>query len=229
MYDYSIMKKFLASVLIVAIASGILLYLGWTSLKVPAGKCGVLITKTHGIDEEPLKNGKFVWKWYTLLPTNTCLKTFSIAPHFTTKTITGALPSADVYAANTGVSSAFTWRFTFDLTIYTSEENIVELLKEEKISSDEDLKAYLDDAAETISQLAASYILQKVKSDRNFNPETIRMSDLFKYISFGEDYPLIELEHFAITESVVPDYELYEKARTSVFNPTFENASEVSL
>lgn len=229
MYDYSIMKRFLAFVLLLAIGSGVLLYFGWTTLKVPAGKCGVLITKTHGIDEKPLENGKFVWKWQTLLPTNTTVKTFTIEPHFCTKTITGSLPSADVYANSSGVTSAFTWRFTFDLTIYTSAQNIVDLFKEEKISNDEDLQAYLDDAAETISQLASSYILQKVKTDRNFNPESLRMSDLFKYISFGNEYPLIELEHFAIIESVVPDYQLYEKIRSSVFNPSLENVSEVSL
>lgn len=229
MYDYSIMKRFLAFLLLLALASGVVVYLGWTTLKVPAGKCGVLITKTHGIDENPLENGKFVWKWQTLLPTNTTVKIFSISPHFSTHTITGSLPSADVYALNTGVSSAFSWRFTFDITIYTSSQNIVELLREEKISSDEDLKAYLDDAAQTISQLASSYILQKVKNDRHFNPESIRMSDLFKYISYGNDYPLVEVEHFAITESVVPDYELYEQTRNSVLNPSVENVSEVTL
>lgn len=220
------MKKFFAALIIVAVFSSVVFYLGWSEFKVVPDTCGVLVTKTHGIDSMPIENGKFYWRWQAAIPKNAKIKTFTIKPYFTTQTVSGSLPSGDVYGSNLGTPSAFDYRFTFNITVFTTPEFIVELFKQSKISNDEDLQNYLKDAASTISQLSSSYILEKCKADNNFRPESIRMSDMFKYISYGDNFPYVEVENFSISSSKIPDFKLYEHCRSSVLNSNYQSYSQ---
>lgn len=210
------MKRFLAALIIVALFSGVVFYMGWTQFKIEPDHCGVLITKTNGIDPIPVENGKFYWRWQVLLPTNATVKQFKIKPHFSNQVISGTLPSAEVYGSTLGQLDAFNYQFNFNITVFTTPELIIELIKDSKIDSDDDLQNYLDDTCKTIAQRAASYIMEKCRSSTSFRPETLRMADLFKYISFGDDYPFVEVEHFSINYSKVPDFDLYEKTRKSM-------------
>lgn len=220
------MKKFFAALIIVAVFSSVVFYLGWSEFKVAPDTCGVLVTKTHGIDSMPIENGKFYWRWQAAIPKNAKIKTFTIKPYFTTQTVSGSLPSGDVYGSNLGTASAFDYSFTFNITVFTTPEFIVELFKQSKISNDEDLQNYLKDAASTISQLSSSYILEKCKADNNFRPESIRMSDMFKYISYGDNFPYVEVENFSISSSKIPDFKLYEHCRSSVLNSNYQSYSQ---
>lgn len=192
------MKKFLASLFILAVFSGVVFYLGWTQFKVKPEQIGVVISKTNGIDKTPVENGKFSWHKQFLLPTNAVLKTFSIKPVNTVKNITGTVP------ASYGGDLTYNFEFTISLTV--APEVIPDLLKENKISNSEDLQAYLTAAADTIAQLSADYILKKTKENPNFSPESVRRDDLLRNIMIYKEYPEIDLMVFAVTEYKLPDY-----------------------
>ena len=91
------MKKSNICLLIILIFSGFVFWKGWTSLRVKPEKFGIVISKTSGINEKPVVNGEFAWNWQFLLPTNAELKLFSIEPVSVTQTITGNLPSGELY------------------------------------------------------------------------------------------------------------------------------------
>jgi hypothetical protein len=208
------MKKFSISLFILVLFSAVVFFIGWTQFKVKADKVGVVISKTSGVDDEPVENGIFSWHWQFLLPTNASLKTFSIVPLNTSKTVTGELPSGGVYTSIYNSHDNFSYRFKFTISLTVSPKAIVQLVKLNKITDSADLTNYLENAADGIAQLAADYYLKKASENPDFRPESVRREDLLRNIKIYEDYPEIDLSVFALTDSKIPDYTLYRKVRT---------------
>lgn len=224
------MKKFNICLVILIIFGGFVFFTGWTQFKVDADKCGILISKTNGICQEPIIPGEFNWHWQFLLPTNTKIKQFSIEPVNTVKTIKGQLPSGDVYTSIYSSTDSFSYYFDFSMAVTISAQNIISLLERNIISNEEDLKEYLNTASESIAQLAADYYLTKAKENQDFNLEKIRRDDVIRSIQFYKEYPEVELSAFALTSSKVPDFNLYRKIQSQILtssslstNTTTEN------
>ena len=205
------MKKFLACVFILAVFSGVVFYYGWTQYRVKPDTIGIVVSKTNGVDDKPVENGKFAWHWQFLLPTNATLKTFQIKPLNTTKTITGSLPSGEAYASIYGAEGLFNYSFTFDISLTLSPEAIVELMKLNKISDDSDLTAYLEGAAGTLAQHAANFILSKAQENQSFRVESLRREEILRGIQIYKDFPEIDVSVFSIQSSKLPDYNMYKK------------------
>jgi len=197
------MKKFLASLFILAVFGGFVFYRGWTQFKIKPETIGVVISKTDGIDKTPVENGKFSWHKQFLLPTNAVLKSFSIKPINVNKTVSGSLPSYS--------GGDFSYIFDFTISLTVAPEVIPQLLEENKITNTDDLHAYLTNAADTIAQLAAEYMLKKSQENVNFRPESVRRDDLLRNIMIYKEFPEIDLTVFAVTNSKIPDYNMYSK------------------
>lgn len=205
------MKKFLACVFILAIFSGVIFYFGWTQFRVKPDTIGIVVSKTNGIDDKPVQNGEFAWHWQFLLPTNATLKTFHIKPVESVKTISGALPSGEAYAAIYGAEGLFNYSFTFDISLTVSPEAVVELMKLNKITDDSDLGAYLEGAAGTLAQHAANFILSKAQNNPDFRAESLRREEILRGIQIYKDFPEIDVSVFSIQSSKLPDYKMYKK------------------
>ena len=205
------MKKFLACVFILAIFSGVIFYFGWTQFRVKPDTIGIVVSKTNGIDDKPVQNGEFAWHWQFLLPTNATLKTFHIKPLESVKTISGALPSGEAYAAIYGAEGLFNYSFTFDISLTVSPEAVVELMKLNKITDDSDLAAYLEGAAGTLAQHAANFILTKAQDNPDFRAESLRREEILRGIQIYKDFPEIDVSVFSIQNSKLPDYKMYKK------------------
>lgn len=190
------MKRFLISLFILALFSGAVFYIGWTQFKIKPENIGVVISKTNGIDKVPVENGKFSWHKQFLLPTNAQLKSFSIKPVNTLKTVSGAILS--IYGDNT-----YSFDFTISLTV--SPQVIPILLEENKISDSEDLSKYLTNAADTIAQLSAEYMVKRSLENPNFMPESVRRDELLRSIKIYQEYPEIDMTVFAVTKSKLPN------------------------
>lgn len=217
------MKKFFTSLFILAVFSGFVFYIGWTQIKVKPEQVGIVISKTHGINKEPVKNGKFSWNWQFLLPTNAQLKCFSIIPVNVNKTVTGQLPSGELYSALYSSSDTFDYRFEFTISLTVYPEAIVELMELNKITDTEDLQVYLNGAADYIAQLAADYYLKKSQENQHFRPESVRRDDLLRSIQIYNEYPEIELSTFALVSSKIPDFALYRKFQSQYLNNQLYN------
>ena len=215
------MKKFLISLFILIIFSAFVFFFGWTQYRVKPGEFGVVISKTNGIDETPIQNGEFSWYWQFLLPTNAILKTFTVEPVFVTKQIKGTLPSGEFYASF-NQKETFDYSFEFSMSLTVSEQNVITLLKENKITTQNDLSQYISNCADTIAQLAASFYLKKIQDNPNFRLESVKRDELLREIKFYDDCPLIELMNFSLVSSKVPDFELYDKLKLRFFENSIE-------
>lgn len=224
------MKKFFACIFILLIFSGAVFYIGWTQFKVHADCVGVVVSKTNGIDKNPVKNGEFSWYWQFLLPTNAKLKIFSIKPLNVTKNISGQLPSGSVYSAIANSNDDFSYSFDFSISVTVAPETIPLLLEENKITSSEDLTEYLNNAADSIAQITANYLLSQLEQKPSFRPESVRRDDLLKNIKIYKEFPEIDVSVLAVTSSKMPDYLLYKKFQEKILNQSsFNNQNESEI
>ena len=162
-----------------------------------------------------------------MLPTNAILKTFSVQPIFVTKQIKGTLPSGEFYASF-NQKETFDYSFEFSMSLTVSEQNVITLLKENKITTQNDLSQYISNCADTIAQLAASFYLKKIQDNPNFRLESVKRDELLREIKFYEDCPLIELMNFSLVSSKVPDFELYDKLKLRFFENSIELKTEIN-
>ncbi len=218
------MKKFLACVFILAVFTGIIFYIGWTQFRVKPDTIGVVVSKTNGVDTKPVQNGVFAWHWQFLLPTNATLKTFQIKPVSVQKTISGTLPSGEAYASIYNAQGLFDYSFTFDIQLTVSPEAVVELMQLNKITDDKDLNEYLEGAAGTLAQHAASYILSRAENNSSFRTESLRREEILRGIQIYKDFPELDVSVFSIQKSKLPDYNMYRKIanmQPDQLNPTY--------
>ena len=218
------MKKFLVCVFILAVFTGVVFYIGWTQFRVKPNQMGIVISKTHGIDEKPVLNGEFAWHWQFLLPTNAEVRTFEIKPVNVEKTVTGTLPSGEAYAALYNADKLFDYSFSFDISLTVSPQSVVELVSLNKITNDSDLEAYLEGAAATLAQLASDYILKRASENSYFRPESLRREEILKGIQIYREFPEIDVSTFALTQIKLPDYSMYRKIQGNV--PEMEVSNE---
>ena len=205
------MKKFLACVLILALFTAAVFYVGWTQFRVKPDTVGIVVSKTSGICEKPVLNGEFAWHWQFLLPTNATLKIFQIKPVSVEKTVSGTLPSGEAYASIYGAQGLFDYTFTFEILLTLSPEALVELVKQNKVTDDTDLTAYLEGAAATLAQKAANYILTRAEANSSFRAETLKRDEILRGIQIYKDFPELDVSVFAIKTSKLPDYNMYKK------------------
>ena len=205
------MKKFLACIVILAVFTGIVFYKGWTQFRVKPDTMGVVVSKTNGVDDKPVLNGEFAWHWQFLLPTNAVLKSFQIKPVNVEKTISGVLPSGEAYASIYNAQGLFDYSFTFNIELTVSPEAVIELMKLNKITDDQDLEVYLEGAGGTLAQYAANFILSKAKDNPEFRVESLRREEILRGIQIYKDFPEIDVTFFSIQKSKLPDYNMYRK------------------
>ena len=221
------MKKFLISLFILIIFSAFVFFFGWTQYRVKPGEFGVVISKTDGIDETPVENGKFSWYWQFLLPTNAVIKTFNVEPVFVTKQIKGTLPSGDYYASYTP-KETFDYSFEFSMSLNVSPQDVIKLLQEKQISNQQDLNQYITRSADTIAQLASNFYLKKIQENPKFRLESVKREELLRAIKFYEDSPLIQLMNFSLISSKIPDFELYDRLKLRIFENPVEVKNEIN-
>lgn len=217
------MKKFLICLTILGIFGLFIFFVGWTSIRVKPMQVGIVTSKTGGVSENPVVNGKFAWHKEFLLPTNAILNCYTLEPLNTNKTVTGALASGEVYTGVLGSVNSFGYEFNYSMNISVSEEDLVDLIKKNKVKTQEDLNNYLSVSGDVIAQLTTDYLLKKLEENPRFSVESIRRDDLTKALRIYQECPEVQLSLFAITSSKVPDYDLYKKVRSQVFNSDIIN------
>lgn len=211
------MKKFFVCLIILAIFGTFVFFVGWTSIRVKPEQVGVVISKTGGVSEIPVENGKFVWHKEFLLPTNAVLKCYSLEPVTVKKQVSGSLASGEIYSAVLNSSNNFSYDFSYSLSLSITAEDLIALIKANKVKSQEDLTAYMETAGDIFAQLITDYILKKAEENPRFQVESIRRDDLTRAIRIYLECPEVELSLFAITSSKLPDYDLYKKVKSQVF------------
>jgi hypothetical protein len=208
-------KRYIAEIIIILAASGFVFFTGWTQFKVPGGNCGILISKTGGVNSEPVLPGRFSWHWEYLLPTNAELRLFKLEPYTAAKTVQGTLPSADIYGTVYETPPDFSYSVGFSISAKIDPADIAELVKDSVITDSASLTAYLESAYSTLANKAAAYILDRASNAASFHAESLQTGDILAGIDALRDYPYIIFTDFSIVSSKLPDFTLYNNARST--------------
>lgn len=203
------------SFFILLLFSGCIFYLGWTQIKVKPDSCGIVQSKIKGIHDEVVIPGEFSWYWDFLIPTNAKLNVFTMKPYNSNKKISGNFQSYDL---NGNYSDYMNYYFNFSISLSYTPEALLNLLKENYISNNEDLVQYLENAADYIAQKAADYYLTRSASDSSFNPQSLKRDELILAISSYKDFPEIDVTILALTDYKLPNYNLYNKQKYKIYS-----------
>lgn len=180
------MKNFICF-LILLIFGAFVFFIGWTQIKVKPGNIGVVQSKTGGISSKIIIPGKFSWHKEFLIPTNAQIEKFEYKPYNGSKTITGKRGSGD-------------FSFTFQISLSYEPELISDLLKDNKISNQEDFESYLEGVASYLAQRSADLLISKFQTIPYFSPQSLTISEIVSSLAFYKDYPDFDINVLAITD-----------------------------
>ncbi len=220
------MKKTLLSLIILALFAIVIFFLGWSQFAVPAGSYGVIVSKTSGVDPEPLVPGAFRWDWERLLPTNATILTFDLAPINKRVSLEGTLPSSELYSKMLEGNPDFSWKASFEVAGRVQPKVLPSLVSRNDIRDQQALAAWTDATLSAAAEKGMRSAIREMTNAessgatggsgaaKSASPDTLIEADVIAYA---------EKEGLEITSVVpvsfsVPDLSLYvmgEKAYIS--------------
>ena len=210
------MKKFLISMFILIIFAGAIFFIGWGQFAVPAGSYGVMVSKTSGISQKTIVPGEFCWFWERLLPTNTSMRIFSIIPVTRTTTISGELPSADIYSPMLEGSPNFSYKFSVQTELMMKSNYLPNFVRRTDAKENEQLQEYLNQQGDLIAQEVIQYILSKsLDNANNLMFLATDTEELKAGINAESKFKDLEISNIIVKTAQMPDTELYNIAKAS--------------
>lgn len=210
------MKKFLISMFILIIFAGAVFFIGWGQFAVPAGSYGVMVSKTSGISQKTIVPGEFCWFWERLLPTNTSMRIFSIIPVTRTTTISGELPSADIYSPMLEGSPNFSYKFSVQTELMMKSNYLPNFVRRTDAKENEQLQEYLNQQGDLIAQEVIQYILSKsLDNANNLMLLATDTGELKAGINAESKFKDLEISNITVKTAQMPDTELYNIAKAS--------------
>ena len=224
-------RKLIIVTLIVLACAAAVFFFGWTQFSVPAGKYGVMLSKSGGYYPQAIMPGNFTWRWERIVPTNAQILVFDLTPRQVNYTADGLLPSADLYSKVLNTKDDFSWSFGMDTLVTLKPGQLVSIVEKNTIQTQEALESYIDAhiraALQTImyryiSQLIDNpYEYQQIKTDYHILSEKIK-GELAK--TAGQDF---SVEAVTLTKLTIPDIHTYKIAEQA-YN-TYEQQREMLL
>lgn len=209
------MKTFgrILAVLILFAAGGFVFYLGWIQFRIAPDSCGVLVSKTSGIQEKPVEPGNFAWRWEPVLPTNAELRIFSLSPYAVSKNVCGQLPSASFYSLQLKNTPDFSYSFDFDIVLRYTPEGIVSSVKKYNAKTQQELEEKLDKIASDFAFIAAQAVISGAQTDSDFSTLSARVMDFSSILADSASSNEIEILDFKLKSVSLPDMKLYAFAK----------------
>jgi hypothetical protein len=208
------MKKLFITLLFLSCLGAAGFFFGWVQLEVPLDSYGIIQSKTHGLDPDPVQSGKFRWIWYKLIPTNVKITVFKLIPQKFSIDFYSYLPSADVYTSFAGLGlQDFSWNLKGEISFIIDPQRLVKLVSGKKVSDQETLNAYIEEIAQEIK-----FMILQILSSVDTNTARIE-----KIMTGGIDneteneiftkFPDICDFSFVLINAKYPDFILYKQIR----------------
>ena len=209
------MKKFLFFLLFLAVLGGAVFFLGWAQLTVPPGSYGVMRSKTHGLDNQIIRDGEFRWVWYKLIPTNANVSIYTIEPVKHSIRSSGSLNSGKIYASLAGLEADFSWEITGELSFNLRPEILPELTDREKIQDNDGLREAEKNIAARIEAIVLNRIRAYAEDGDERRMESIIMAASIPELNREIERAFPEIENLNCTLRTVryPDFTLYQSVR----------------
>jgi hypothetical protein len=207
------MKKFFFTLFLLLVVGGAVFMLGWAQFKVPPGYYGIITSKTHGVDQKPVKSGEFRWLWYKLIPSNVEIAVFHLDPVKFNINFNNTLPSGDNYASFAGLSVNFSWEFKGEASFTVNQDALAHIVSAYNIKDQASLDAYFQEKAQNIENL----ILRTFSSS---GTDSTRLENIMagkKDAELEKEIAVLypEIRNFSITvqSAKFPDFILYREVR----------------
>lgn len=211
-----IFRRFFIITVIAAIGIALILFFGWTQFSIPAGKYGVMLSKSGGYHRQAIMPGSFTWRWERLIPANARILVFDLAPRQINYTAEDSLPSADQYSKILNTNTDFSWSFSADALITIKPEQLTAVVSKNGLETQQGLEAYIDShiqaALQTIMHryitalLDDPYEYQRLKTDYHAFSETIKT----ELARITEQEFIVEA--VTVSKITVPDLHTYKVA-----------------
>ena len=208
------MKKFLFNLFILIVIAGAVFLLGWAQFRVPPGAYGIINSKTHGVDPVPVRSGEFRWLWYKLIPTNVNIAVFRLNPVRFNMNFNSSLPSGDSYAAFAGLSGTdFSWELTAAVSFSINPDKLVELAARQNLSNQQELDAYIQEAAQNIEVLIVRSLTSVDTDSERLEKILAGNPDEEMEREIAGRFPEITDFSFNLQSASFPDFVLYRYVR----------------
>ena len=207
-------ERIIANIIVIVIAAIAVFFIGWIQLQVKSNSCTVMVTKTGGVYEKPILPGKFTWRWERLLPTNVQLRSFKLAPYTSKQTVSGELPSADIYSKQIKDNPDFSYTVTLQISISLSPEQLVALVKKNNFSTQEDLDSYLEGKSKIVAKKVMEYFIDKKVNDISFVTNILSDSEIKDVVVKNKsDFDGMTISNVEVISAKIPDMQLYSAAK----------------
>ncbi len=210
------MKKSIVFFLLLICFAGTLFFIGWVQFSVPAGTYGVLVSKTGGIDPNPIISSRFRWQWERLIPTNSKLYIFDPVPFTTKADLEGVLPSGALYSKMLEGNPDFSWKTTLTVTARLNPSALPRLVDSFHIQDQAALDSWTKTQIDTVTKEAVRTIIGEIMQNKDeyeaISSNPAKLTQLItQKIGASEQQ---EIELVSITAEIVriPDYSLYALA-----------------
>ena len=162
--------KFVLKLLIFSLISAVIFVMGYVQFFVPLGRCGVLLSKTSGYHKQLITHEGFIWRWESLIPTNSKILLFSLAPITIEKQVLGVLENAKEYAVFLKNEPNFSWKVAVNAHFEIKKEKLVSFLKETNIKDEDEFLENLKEQTENaVASAIEDCILFYQESDKRCN------------------------------------------------------------
>lgn len=203
------MRKLVVVFVLLIVVAGVVFYFGWIQFKIPENSYGVIFTKTHGWEADPIPAGEFVWRWQRLLPTNLTLFVYPVEPQQIRVEAKGSLPSAGVYASAIEGSVDFSYRVDADVSFRIRPSHLPEVAQQD-VEPDE-----LDDWYEGLEGPVREALISVLMDAASEAPGAPSRAGLSEAATSRLQSRFAELEFVSVSPRSMdfPDYELYARAK----------------
>jgi len=225
------LKRFFWNVFLLLVFGAVVFFVGWVSFLVKDGSCCIMTSKTSGVYGSPIKYGEFLWRWERLLPTNVTLTSYRLKDYSYVRSVSGELPSADLYSRQIEPRPDFSYDVTLNLKMSISPEEIYRLASEGKLSGgDVALEEYMESMSRLASSLIVARLIEREKLVDRELPISGVLDDNFvkECLSSGSsNLRGISLDFVEVKNAKIPDIDVYNLAK-EIFR-TCQEETETAL
>ena len=195
--------------------AGVIFFLGWAQLTVPAGSYGVMRSKTHGLENDIIRDGEFRWVWYKLIPTNVKISVYTIDTVKRSIKSTGALSSGQVYSSLAGIEAEFSWEISGEFSFSLKPGALPDFTSREIVNDNDGLKKAEDVLAAKIENMVLDRLRSYAENEDEKKIESLLLAGSIPELNREIENAFPEIENFNCTIRTVryPDFSLYQSLK----------------
>lgn len=207
------MKKVLISFLFILIAAGVVFYFGWIQFLIPDDGYGVVFSRSHGWEEEPVRPGEFEWRWQRLIPTNMEVYIFESDPSEIDLDASGSLPSQEIYSTVLADDPDLSFELDVTLRVAVNASQLPSLARDDGVRPDT-FDEWMETQSDRIRTASMDFLVDLLSDGENTESLGIAQveSQLEEFLE--DEFAAFRFASVSLGSYNVPDFALYQEARS---------------